>query len=51
MVQWREGADYRFGVIFDEKTAREIVDEAEWLIARLEQFLRERGLLTENGER
>jgi len=49
--QWREGADYRFGVIFDEKTTREIVDEAERLIARLEQFLRERGLLTENGER
>ena len=49
--QWRERADYRFGVIFDEKTAREIVDRAERLIARLERFLCERGLLTESGER
>lgn len=48
--QWRERADYRFGFIFDEKTAREIVGRAEQLIARLEQFLRERGFLTESGE-
>ena len=48
--QWRERADYRFGVIFDKKTTREIVARAERLIARLEQFLGERGLLTENGE-
>jgi uncharacterized protein (UPF0332 family)/predicted nucleotidyltransferase len=48
--QWRERADYRFGVVFDKKTTRQIVDRAERLIARLEQFLRERGLLTENGE-
>ena len=48
--QWRERADYRFGVVFDERTAREIVDGAERLIARLERFLHERGLLTENGE-
>lgn len=48
--RWRERADYRFGVVFDERTAREIVDSAERLIARLEQFLRQRGFLTENGE-
>jgi uncharacterized protein (UPF0332 family)/predicted nucleotidyltransferase len=48
--QWRERADYRFGVVFDEKTAREIVDRAERLIARLEQFLCQRGLLTEKGD-
>jgi uncharacterized protein (UPF0332 family) len=48
--EWRERADYRFGVVFDEKTTREIVDRAERFIARLERFLRQRGLLTENGE-
>jgi uncharacterized protein (UPF0332 family)/predicted nucleotidyltransferase len=48
--EWRERADYRFGVVFDEKTALQIVDRIERLIARLERFLRERGLLTENGE-
>nr|HID14926.1 HEPN domain-containing protein [Anaerolineae bacterium] len=48
--QWRERADYRFDVVFDEKTAREIVNGAERLIARLEQFLHKRGLLTENSE-
>ena len=48
--QWRERADYRFGVVFDKKTTRQIVDRAEQLITRLEQFLRQRGLLTENGE-
>ena len=48
--QWREMADYRFGVVFNEKTTRQIVDRAERLIIRLEQFLGERGLLTENSE-
>ncbi len=48
--QWRERADYRFGVVFDEKTRRQIVDRAKRLITRLEQFWGERGLLTENGE-
>ena len=48
--QWRERADYRFGMVFDKKTTRQIVDRAERLITRLEQFLGQRGLLTENGE-
>jgi hypothetical protein len=48
--QWRERADYRFGVVFDEKTVREILNGAERLIARLERFLRQRGFLTEKGD-
>jgi uncharacterized protein (UPF0332 family)/predicted nucleotidyltransferase len=48
--RWRERADYRFGVAFGEKAAREIVDGAERLIARLERFMYERGLLAESGE-
>lgn len=48
--EWRERADYRFGVVFDKKIAQRIVNEAEQLLARLEQFLRERGLLTDSGE-
>jgi len=48
--EWRERADYRFGVVFDEEKARQIVDRAERIVARLEQFLRQRGLLTEKGK-
>lgn len=45
--QWRENADYHFGVEFTEEKTREVVEQAERIVARLERFLRERGLLTE----
>ncbi len=48
--QWRESADYHFGVEFTEEETRNVLEQAERAVARLEQFLRERGLLTENGE-
>jgi uncharacterized protein (UPF0332 family)/predicted nucleotidyltransferase len=47
--QWRENADYHFGVEFTEEKTREVLEQAERTVARLEQFLCERGLLTENG--
>ncbi len=48
--QWRENADYHFGVEFTEEKTRKVLEQAERTVTRLEQFLRERGLLTENGE-
>jgi len=48
--QWRENADYHFGVEFTEEKTREVVEQAGRIVARLEQFLRERGFLTENGD-
>jgi uncharacterized protein (UPF0332 family) len=48
--QWRENADYHFGVEITEEKTRKVLEQAERTVARLEQFLRERGLLTENGE-
>jgi hypothetical protein len=42
--------DYHFGVELTEEKTREVLERAERIVARLEQFLRERGLLTENGE-
>jgi uncharacterized protein (UPF0332 family) len=48
--QWREDADYHFDVEFTEEKTQEVLEQAERLVARLEQFLRQRGLLTENGE-
>jgi len=48
--QWRENADYHFDVEFTEEKTREVLEQAERTVARLEQFLRQRGLLTENGE-
>jgi uncharacterized protein (UPF0332 family)/predicted nucleotidyltransferase len=49
--QWRENADYHFGVEFTEEKTREVLEQAERTVGRLERFLRQRGLLTENGER
>jgi len=48
---WRENADYHFGVKFTEEKTREVVERAERIVARLERFLRERGLLTDDGEK
>ena len=48
--QWREDADYHFGLEFTEEKTREVLEQAERIVTRLEQFLCERGLLTENGE-
>jgi len=42
--QWRENADYHFGVEFPAETAREVFNQAERIVARLEQLLRERSL-------
>jgi uncharacterized protein (UPF0332 family)/predicted nucleotidyltransferase len=42
--QWHENADYHFGVEFPAETAREVFDQAECIVARLEQLLRERSL-------
>ncbi len=47
--EWRENADYHFGVEFTEEKTREILEQSERIVTRLEQFLRERGLLIENG--
>ncbi len=43
--EWREQADYRFHVKFTREGTREVLEKSERLIARLERFLRERGLL------
>lgn len=48
--QWREEADYHFDVEFTEEKTQDVLEQAERIVARLEQFLRERGLLTENDE-
>ena len=47
--QWRENADYHFGVEFTKENTQEMLEQAQRVVARLERFLRERGLLTENG--
>ncbi len=44
--QWRENADYHFGVEFTEETTQDVVEQTERIVARLERFLRERDLLT-----
>jgi len=43
--EWREKADYRFHVKFTREGTRGVLEKSERLIARLERFLRERGLL------
>lgn len=47
--QWRENADYHFDVEFTEEKTRDVLEQAERIVARLERFLCERGLLTENS--
>jgi len=47
--QWRENADYHFGVEFTEEKTREVLEQAERIVVRLERFLRERGFLTNGG--
>jgi len=44
--QWRENADYHFGVEFTEEKTREVLEQAERIVARLERFLRDGGILT-----
>ncbi len=48
--QWRENADYHFGVEFTEEKTRKVLEQTERIVARLERFLRERGLSMEDGE-
>ena len=48
--QWREDADYHFDVEFTKDKTREVLEQAERIVTRLERFLRQRGLLTENGK-
>ncbi len=48
--EWRERADYRFNVKFTVEKTREVLEKAERVVARLERFLRERGLLKEDAE-
>ena len=38
--QWRENADYQFGVEFTAEKTRRVLEQAERTVARLEQFLR-----------
>jgi uncharacterized protein (UPF0332 family)/predicted nucleotidyltransferase len=45
--EWRENADYHFGVEFTEEKTREVLEQAERIVARLERFLREHGLLND----
>jgi len=45
--QWREEADYALGAEFDEERTRDILQDAEKLVARLERYLREGGFLGE----
>jgi uncharacterized protein (UPF0332 family)/predicted nucleotidyltransferase len=49
--QWREDADYHFDVEFTKDKTREVLEQAERIVTRLERFLCQRGLLTENGKR
>jgi uncharacterized protein (UPF0332 family)/predicted nucleotidyltransferase len=46
--QWRENADYHFDIEFTDEKTRGVVKRAERIVVRLERFLRQRGLLTEN---
>ena len=46
--EWRENADYHFGIEFTEQKTQEVLERAGYIVARLERFLRERGLLTQN---
>lgn len=48
--QWRENADYHFGVEFTEEKAHQVLEQAERIVDRLERFLRERDLLTDDTE-
>ena len=45
--QWRENADYYFGVEFTEEKTQSALEQAERVVTRLAQLLCERGLLTE----
>lgn len=47
--EWRERADYRFNVEFTAEKTQEVLEKAERIVARLERFLRERGLLEDAG--
>jgi len=40
--QWRENADYQFGVEFSEEKTLQVLEQAERTVARLDQFLRQR---------
>lgn len=42
--QWRENADYHFGVEFPAEMVREVLDQAECIVARLERLLQEHPL-------
>ena len=49
--EWRENADYHFGIEFTEQKTQEMLERAERIVTRLERFLCERGLLTDDGEK
>jgi uncharacterized protein (UPF0332 family)/predicted nucleotidyltransferase len=42
--QWREDADYHFGVEFTAEKTRQVLEQAERTVARLEQFLHEHAM-------
>lgn len=45
--KWREDADYAVGKTFTEEVARDILEQCDRLVERMERYLHESGLLSE----
>lgn len=45
--KWREDADYSVGLVFTEETARDILEQCERLVQRMELYLHEAGHLAD----